>query len=62
MGREPDYPDEGCELFPSCLGNEKYPQCPFRVCMEDIMDSESEYYSKRDMMILRKWFKKEVGR
>ncbi len=62
MGREPDYPDEGCELYPTCLGDKKYPQCPFRVCMEDIMDSESEDYSKRDMMILRKWFKEDIGR
>ncbi len=57
MGREPDYEvDSRCELYPTCLGDKKYPQCPFRVCMEDIMDSESEDYSKRDMMILRRWF------
>ena len=60
MAREPEYADEGCELYPTCLGDKKYPQCPFRVCMEDIMDSESEYYSKRDMMILRKWFKEDI--
>ena len=58
--RPPHWKDEGCELYPSCLGTKKYPQCPFRVCMEDIMDSESEDYSKRDMMILRRWFLKEI--
>ena len=61
MERELVYEDAGCELWPTCLGNKKYPQCPFRVCMEDIMDSESEDYSKRDMMILRKWFLRGIN-
>lgn len=42
------YPDKGCELYPTCLGNEEYPQCPFSKCVEDM--------SREEAKVLRKWF------
>lgn len=40
--------DLGCELWPSCLGNDEYPQCPFVKCIEDS--------NKAERKILRRWF------
>lgn len=63
MGREPEYiDDEGCELYPTCLGNEKYPVCPFRVCVEDLNQIEYEFYDRKKMSALRRWFFEEIGR
>lgn len=49
--KEPTYeghPDKGCELYPTCLGNDEYLQCPFARCIEDL--------SKEERKVLRKWF------
>ena len=55
--RETTHSDEGCELYPTCLGNEEYPQCPFRICFEDLTDSEGEYYDRDAVIALRRWFR-----
>ena len=54
--KEPTFSDKGCELYPTCLGNEEYPQCPFRVCFEDLGDPASELYDKKQARAMRKWF------
>lgn len=50
------YLDKGCELYPTCRGNEEYPQCPFVVCFEDLTSPEGEQYDRKKGMALRKWF------
>lgn len=50
------YKDTGCELYPTCLGNDEYPQCPFSVCIEDLRDPKSELYDRGTAIILKKWF------
>jgi len=55
--REPtyeSYPDRGCKLWPTCLGNEEYPQCPFAKCIDD--------YSRSEARVIRRWFLKEIGK
>ncbi len=54
----PAFSDEGCELYPTCLGNDEYPQCPFSVCIEDLNDPQSEKYDKETAVALRNWFKR----
>jgi len=56
--RERIFSDTGCDLYPTCLGNEEYPQCPFSVCIEDLNDPESEMYDKEIARALLKWFKR----
>jgi hypothetical protein len=56
--KEPIFSDKGCELYPTCLGNDEYPQCPFSVCIEDLNDPESEMYDKEAARALLKWFKR----
>jgi len=58
--KEPTYSEKGCELWPTCLGNDKYPQCPFSVCFEDLTDSEGELYDEVKVVALRRWFLKEI--
>ena len=58
----PHWKDAGCKYWPTCQGNDKYPVCVFRECMEDLTDSEGEEYSKKDVIIVNRWFFKEIGR
>ncbi len=56
--RERVFSDIGCSLYPTCLGNEEYPQCPFSVCIEDLNDPQSEMYDRETAKALLKWFKR----
>ena len=55
--KEPTFSDKGCELYPTCLGNDEYPECPFSVCIEDLNDPQSEMYDRDTARALQKWFK-----
>ena len=63
IAKAPDwatYPDKGCELYPTCLGNDEYPYCPFIVCIEDLKDQAGEQYNREQVKALRKWFLRRV--
>jgi len=49
------YRDTGCDLYPTCFGKGKYPECPFKKkCIED--------YSRSEASAIRRWFLKEIGK
>lgn len=33
--------DEGCEMWPSCLGDNKHKKCPWSECFEDYMGEDA---------------------
>jgi len=44
--KEPKLKDKGCIIYPTCLGNKEYDECPFAKCLFDLKPKEANKLKK----------------